>query len=179
MEKKNMVLLTIVAVATLLVAVVGATFAYFSASVGGTGNTSNNTSTVTTKIIAGVNYEGSAVYTNAAAYPGAKGVQKFVVSKPTGTIDSSASIKYRVILTPTVDSAFNSDITYSVYKTTTPATQTVTATTGTVTNTSGKYSVSDTLTVTSGFTAIKTGALTGSTALTIDNVDKTYGAFLD
>ena len=32
MEKKNMVLLTVIAVATLLVAVVGATFAYFSIS---------------------------------------------------------------------------------------------------------------------------------------------------
>ena len=33
MEKKNMVLLTVIAVATLLVAVVGATFAYFTATV--------------------------------------------------------------------------------------------------------------------------------------------------
>ena len=33
MEKKNMVLLTVIAIATLLVAVVGATFAYFTATV--------------------------------------------------------------------------------------------------------------------------------------------------
>ena len=33
MEKKNMVLLTVIAVATLLVAVVGATFAYFTATI--------------------------------------------------------------------------------------------------------------------------------------------------
>ena len=33
MDKKNTVLLTVIAVATLLVAVVGATFAYFSARV--------------------------------------------------------------------------------------------------------------------------------------------------
>ena len=33
MEKKNMILLTVIAVATLLVAVVGATFAYFTASI--------------------------------------------------------------------------------------------------------------------------------------------------
>ena len=32
MEKKNTILLTVIAVATLLVAVVGATFAYFTAS---------------------------------------------------------------------------------------------------------------------------------------------------
>ena len=35
MEKKNTMLLTVIAVATLLVAVVGATFAYFSLSVTG------------------------------------------------------------------------------------------------------------------------------------------------
>ena len=38
MEKKNTVLLTVIAVATLLVAVVGATFAYFTASNSSTGN---------------------------------------------------------------------------------------------------------------------------------------------
>ena len=45
MEKKNTMLLTVIAVATLLVAVVGATFAYFSLSVGGNATT---TATVTT-----------------------------------------------------------------------------------------------------------------------------------
>ena len=41
-NKKNTILLTVIAVATLLVAVVGATFAYFSAA-GGTGTTGNVT----------------------------------------------------------------------------------------------------------------------------------------
>ena len=40
MEKKNTMLLTVIAVATLLVAVVGATFAYFSITATGTGETS-------------------------------------------------------------------------------------------------------------------------------------------
>lgn len=44
MEKKNTMLLTVIAVATLLVAVVGATFAYYSV----TGNTESATRTVTT-----------------------------------------------------------------------------------------------------------------------------------
>lgn len=42
MEKKNTILLTVIAVATLLVAVVGATFAYFTAQ-GGTSSTANVT----------------------------------------------------------------------------------------------------------------------------------------
>ena len=40
MERKNMVLLTVIAVATLLVAVVGATFAYFTAATTASGETS-------------------------------------------------------------------------------------------------------------------------------------------
>ncbi len=42
MDKKNTMLLTVIAVATLLVAVVGATFAYFAVSVTGDGSTSTN-----------------------------------------------------------------------------------------------------------------------------------------
>lgn len=45
MEKKNTVLLTVIAIATLLVAVVGATFAYFSASVTSTDKTTVTTTT--------------------------------------------------------------------------------------------------------------------------------------
>lgn len=45
MEKKNTVLLTVIAIATLLVAVVGATFAYFAASVEGEDKTTITTTT--------------------------------------------------------------------------------------------------------------------------------------
>ena len=48
MEKKNTVLLTVIAVATLLVAVVGATFAYFTATTTPNGNGGNTTATTTT-----------------------------------------------------------------------------------------------------------------------------------
>lgn len=48
MEKKNTVLLTVIAVATLLVAVVGATFAYFTATTTPDGNGGNTTATTTT-----------------------------------------------------------------------------------------------------------------------------------
>lgn len=49
MEKKNTVLLTVIAVATLLVAVVGATFAYFTATTEATGN-AGTVDTSTTKV---------------------------------------------------------------------------------------------------------------------------------
>lgn len=47
MDKKNTMLLTVIAVATLLVAVVGATFAYFTASNSATGSTNVETTTET------------------------------------------------------------------------------------------------------------------------------------
>lgn len=51
MDKKNTMLLTVIAVATLLVAVVGATFAYFTASNTASGTT---TATVTTEAVGAV-----------------------------------------------------------------------------------------------------------------------------
>ena len=48
MEKKNTILLTVIAVATLLVAVVGATFAYFTASGSVSGDDSSSTGNINT-----------------------------------------------------------------------------------------------------------------------------------
>lgn len=56
MDKKNTMLLTVIAVATLLVAVVGATFAYFTAS--NTNSTTNTTTTVTTEQVGTVTLSG-------------------------------------------------------------------------------------------------------------------------
>ena len=56
MERKNTVLLTVIAVATLLVAVVGATFAYFTATTNASGDTNNATSTVNTAKVADISF---------------------------------------------------------------------------------------------------------------------------
>jgi predicted ribosomally synthesized peptide with SipW-like signal peptide len=61
MERKNTVLLTVIAVATLLVAVIGATFAYFTATVSGT---AQNTVQVTTSSIDTVNTTAAALALN-------------------------------------------------------------------------------------------------------------------
>lgn len=69
MEKKNTILLTVIAVATLLVAVVGATFAYFTAanSTSGSGGSAN----VSTDTVGAVNLAMKAVtITNELKYPG-------------------------------------------------------------------------------------------------------------
>lgn len=57
MDKKNTMLLTVIAVATLLVAVVGATFAYFTATNEASGSTTAN---VTTEAVGTVALSGSA-----------------------------------------------------------------------------------------------------------------------
>ena len=89
MEKKNMVLLTVIAVATLLVAVVGATFAYFSISTqnafgGGTADqgktniTASNAQTADQITVAQASEAGS--FTAEGVYPGHKEVAAIKVT---------------------------------------------------------------------------------------------------
>lgn len=71
MEKKNTVLLTVIAVATLLVAVVGATFAYFTATTAPTGK--GGEADVTTTTVGNVDLKMAPVtITNELKYPGGK-----------------------------------------------------------------------------------------------------------
>ena len=60
MEKKNVVLLTVIAVATLLTAMVGSTFAFFTAQVTGTGNTTEVVNASTAEVTATYS-DGSAI----------------------------------------------------------------------------------------------------------------------
>lgn len=70
MEKKNTILLTVIAVATLLVAVVGATFAYFTAA-STAGDDNETAATGTTTTVGGVNLVATSASTdNDIAYPG-------------------------------------------------------------------------------------------------------------
>lgn len=89
MEKKNMVLLTVIAVATLLVAVVGATFAYFSISTtnnfgggasdqGKTNITASDAATADQITIAQASEAGS--FTATGVYPGHKEVAAIKVT---------------------------------------------------------------------------------------------------
>lgn len=102
MEKKNMVLLTVIAVATLLVAVVGATFAFFASSVQdtrsdadgkGTGNTNIGTANMTsntTTVVA--NIDGAAGSFEAEnVYPGHKEVAALSVTATSTDAQATAS----------------------------------------------------------------------------------------
>lgn len=107
----NTVLLTVIGVATLLVALVGATFAYFTATV--SQDTASGTVNVTTSTLAGLemtSYKQDAKVSN-AVYPGWAGYQAVQV-KATGNNGDKAN--YNLSLTATVPAAFDDDIVYSI-----------------------------------------------------------------
>ncbi len=116
MEKKNMVLLTVIAVATLLVAVVGATFAYFTATSETGGN--ETTTEVTTRQVAGLSWtEGDAKGASPAVYPGYKAYQSYEL-EATG----SGTANFSLTLNGTVPSTLTDAVTYTIYRTTTEPT---------------------------------------------------------
>ena len=121
MEKKNMVLLTVIAVATLLVAVVGATFAYFTASITNNfnGTEENGKTNVTAGSVSGAtvvgNVDGEAgSFTATGVYPGHKEVAALKVNVTDATEQPT---KINITYKPTVNGFEDNSIKISVYKT--------------------------------------------------------------
>lgn len=85
----NTILLTVIGIATLLVALVGATFAYFTASIN---NANSQTVSVTTATPAGLNYVGGQLQLP-NALPGDSNNMTFTVTNPSG---SSVSQEYKL-----------------------------------------------------------------------------------
>lgn len=162
MEKKNMVLLTVIAVATLLVAVVGATFAYFTATVDTTGN--NTTTTVKTAQIASVSWVAD---TNKGAspvqYPGYMAYQAYTLS---ANGDDAAVSNYKLTLDATVDTELAGAVEYTVYSSETEPTYSSLFTAGTESNADNNYLISGAAFNGTGLTSVKTGVLTaGETSI--------------
>ena len=111
MEKKNVIFLSVIAVATLLTAVIGTTFAYFTANFS-VSNAGNATSTVQTKTLSGVTVTLGAPISGNPVYPGFKGVQEITV---TGT-EADVAGQFTLTVTPNIDSTFGSDVVWSLYK---------------------------------------------------------------
>lgn len=93
MEKKNVVFLTVLAVATLLTAVVGTTFAYFTATVSYVNNVAPQVTNITTATL-GVAYDdGTAVVaTNSQVVPGWSTTKTVTV-----TNNSNVPVTYRLL----------------------------------------------------------------------------------
>lgn len=120
MEKKNTVLLTVIAVATLLVAVVGATFAYFTATATTEGDAAGSTDVNTAKL-ANVTLNVSTIAgSNNVVYPG---TMNFVGSSAKATVKQEAgaeaaeyTVSYTVTGKVTLGEAFAFPVNYSLYK---------------------------------------------------------------
>lgn len=117
MEKKNTILLTVIAVATLLVAVVGATFAYFTATATPNGTGAGVTDATTAKV-SGVNVNYSPIEKDykALEYPGGYAYTgiKVNLEKVDNTDSKNYTVSYKV------DMAFKNetgtDLTWSLYR---------------------------------------------------------------
>ena len=122
MEKKNTILLTVIAIATLLVAVVGATFAYFTATITTTNDT-NATTEVKTAALTSVSFDyGKTISsTNGVVYPGYKDAKEMhlVGSCPAGQTDCQ-DVNTTITVTANIDSDFGTDVTWSLYESATP-----------------------------------------------------------
>ena len=114
-----MVLLTVIAVSTLLVAVVGATFAYFTATVndtyssGGNGNTEIKSATVASTMTFAQASEGAGSFTAEDVYPGHKEVAVVKVTAE-GTEGSQSAV--RLTYTASQNDFAEDDIKISVYR---------------------------------------------------------------
>lgn len=117
MERKNTILLTVIAIATLLVAVVGATFAYFTATLTPS-NQQNNKVEATATTLPTVNFDyGNAVTVSEDIYPGYKFLKKVTVKGQCSNSQTSCKTVDLVLsLDPNIPTEFGSDIKYAVYK---------------------------------------------------------------
>jgi hypothetical protein len=140
MEKKNTILLTVIAIATLLVAVVGATFAYFTATVGVDTNTEKNaTTSVTTTTLPSATMAYGNKLEATGVYPGYKGVRSITITGTCAEGATCSDIKTKIIVTPTIASEFGNDVTWTLYKSTKAITCDSTDDNGSYTDNDGKY----------------------------------------
>ncbi len=119
MERKNTILLTVIAIATLLVAVVGATFAYFTATItdnrDGTedkGQTNISSGSVAETVVVSNVEENAGKFTVADVYPGHKEVAALAVKV---TSETSASSHIQIVWNGT-NGFPTSDVEVRVYK---------------------------------------------------------------
>lgn len=178
MEKKNVVFLTVLSIATLLTAVIGTTFAYFTASINTSGVQS--TGTVTTAILPGLTVASGTIQGPTTIYPGWGGYQVVTAngSSPSGST-ATASGSYTLKFTDVTNNIGN-DLVADVYTATGSG---VTVTTANydasacvpTSNASGHYSMTG-CTFTPGATfgtAIATGvAVANDTVLDNNTFDK-------
>lgn len=170
MEKKNTILLTVIAVATLLVAVVGATFAYFTATASSDGDDAS-TGAVNTATVASVKLtKAETGKSTTTIYPGTSNYAGMsITASKEGSDAAEYDITYTLSGNVTLSEAFTKGaVTYKVYRTTSPVSAPVTCTdpTSTPSATGAQYSQECTLdnTMTTSGTEVASGTVDGTTA---------------
>ena len=123
MEKKNVVLLTVIALATLLVAVVGATFAFFTATVKDerTEGDENGKTSITAGSVASTTVVGNVSgdvgkFTASGVYPGHKEIAGLSVTATNGGEQEKSDTKIDIVYNVTNNTFENDEIEVSVYK---------------------------------------------------------------
>ena len=109
MEKKNVVLLTVIAVATLLITVVGATFAYFAATID---NEKNETIKITSANDLTLTYNGGETIGGSNVLPGWGVNYEITVINNSQTSDITYSMKWDAV-TNGFDSADQKNLTFT------------------------------------------------------------------
>ena len=123
MEKKNVVLLTVIALATLLVAVVGATFAFFTATVkdertgdGDAGKTNITAGSVASTTVVGNVSNEVGKFTTSGVYPGHKEIASLSVTTTNGGEQEKSDTKVDIVYNVTNNTFADDEIEVSVYK---------------------------------------------------------------
>ncbi len=121
MEKKNMVLLTVIAIATLLVAVVGATFAYFTATVQDNrtgqaeekGQANIGSAAAPGNLIIEKNSDIFDSFNDEGVYPGHK---ELIVLKVTSNQDNTTDTYFNIVYKKTENTFPDDAIEFSIYE---------------------------------------------------------------
>lgn len=168
MERKNTILLTVIAVATLLVAVVGATFAYFTATTTQSG--AGETATGSTADLKGatLTLAPSGNIKSFFKYPGGYGVAgaSFAAAKKDSADTNAYNVSYKV--TYSIANATNTELTFKIYKSGSAITDNGSCTDNVVTNGAGQnYSLTCTGRADfSGATVVAEGTVAGGATVT-------------
>lgn len=179
MEKKNTILLTVIAVATLLVAVVGATFAYFTAT-SSTDGAGSSTGAVNTATVASVKLTtADAGKSTNTVYPGTSNYAGMsVIASKEGSDSADYDITFTLNGTITLSKEFTAGtVNYTVYRTTSPVSSPVTCEEVTTTPDAAGTKYSQTCTVDSSLTSdakkVVDGQTVSGTSATITVTDQT------
>ena len=111
MERKNVILLTVLAVGTLFTALLGASFAYFTADVtyNGDGTTQKQETTVTTARVTATYSDGSAINVTGIIPGWVSNVKKIAI-----TNNSQVAIDYNIKWTGTYNNTFTNNLQYKL-----------------------------------------------------------------